>query len=243
MAKDFIMLSSSEMYPIFVQKTKAALLAARVWKHANTKVAAPTQPSPQTDISQREARIYEENEEQALGIILERLDAANARLVDGKGAHDAWELLETTHVTKTANWPYQLYQELAPDVAAHTKETGLTTRLGQSSRRGPKAGSPTCAHCQKAHKSDDCYTKHPNKMPQWMKDRNEEQHKRQAQQQQPRGASASRATTAEPVSENKSETTSMASSTSSPSPTSSADLEWITDSGATSSMTPHCHWI
>ncbi|KIO25603.1 hypothetical protein M407DRAFT_25093 [Tulasnella calospora MUT 4182] len=68
-------------------------------------------------------------------------------------------------------------QQRRRDVAARTKETGLTIRLGQSPRR-PKAGSPTCAHCQKAHKSEDCYTKHPEKMPQWMKDRNEEQHKR-----------------------------------------------------------------
>ncbi|KIO30282.1 hypothetical protein M407DRAFT_20549 [Tulasnella calospora MUT 4182] len=129
---------------------------------------------------------------------------------------------------------------ITKDVAASTKEAGLTIRLGQSSRKGPKAGSPTCAHCQKAHKSEDCYTKHPEKMPQWMKDQNEEQRKRRAQQQ-PKGASASRATTAEPVSENKSKTASMASS--SPSPTSSADMEWIPDSGATSSMTPHRHWI
>ncbi|KIO26702.1 hypothetical protein M407DRAFT_24020 [Tulasnella calospora MUT 4182] len=179
------------------------------------------------DIELRELKIYNENEEQALSIILKHLDAANARLVEKKTAYEAWLLLGTTHVTKTANCQYQRYQELAStrqqpnkhnqptcnehnklqtvfltisnldpteenesfklnlsiarkvdsttitesfrteqtrrDVAARTKEAGLTIRLGQSSRRGPKAGSPTCAHCQKAHKSEDCYTKHPDK--------------------------------------------------------------------------------
>ncbi|KIO26700.1 hypothetical protein M407DRAFT_24017 [Tulasnella calospora MUT 4182] len=78
MAKDFVMLSSSETYPIFVQQTKAALLAARVWKHASTQVFPPKQTTPATDVEPRELRIYDENKEQALGIILERLDAANA---------------------------------------------------------------------------------------------------------------------------------------------------------------------
>ncbi|KIO31255.1 hypothetical protein M407DRAFT_19636 [Tulasnella calospora MUT 4182] len=98
MARDFTTLTSSKMYPLFVQETKAALLAARVWKHTNAKVTAPVQLSLSTDVSQREARVYNKNQEQAL---------------DGKGAHDAWELLGTTHVTKMANHQYQLYQELA----------------------------------------------------------------------------------------------------------------------------------
>lgn len=62
------------------------------------------------------------------------------------------------------------------------KETGLTARAGQP-RQGPKPGSPTCVHCRKAHKSKDCYLKDLEKLPQWMKDRNEERRKRHAQQQ------------------------------------------------------------
>ncbi|KIO16697.1 hypothetical protein M407DRAFT_33652 [Tulasnella calospora MUT 4182] len=234
MAKDFVILTSAETYPTFAQQTKAALLAARVRRHVSSQLTVPTQPNPATDVSQKEARIFEENEDQALGIILERLDASNVRLVGDKGPYDAWELLKTTHITKTANCQYQLTHTLAAgglsaslatgamadniitmlttfiatanlepseeneafelnlsvagkvdsatiaesfrteqmcrDVAACTKEAGLAIRLGQSSRRGPKAGSPTCTHCQKAHKSEDCYTKHPEKMPQWMKD-------------------------------------------------------------------------
>ncbi|KIO25604.1 hypothetical protein M407DRAFT_25099 [Tulasnella calospora MUT 4182] len=113
MAKSFVTLTSSDTYPIFVQQTKAALLAARVWKHGSSTVKAPKQSSLPTDIEQRELRIYDKNEEQVLGIILEHLDTANARLVEGKKAHEAWTLVSTTHVTKTANRQYQLYQELA----------------------------------------------------------------------------------------------------------------------------------
>ncbi|KIO27251.1 hypothetical protein M407DRAFT_23435 [Tulasnella calospora MUT 4182] len=83
MAKDFTTLTSSEMYPIFIQETKAALLVARVWKHANIDVKAPKQTSPPPD------------------------------RLDGKRAHEAWTILSTTHVTETANRQYQLYQELA----------------------------------------------------------------------------------------------------------------------------------
>ncbi|KIO23114.1 hypothetical protein M407DRAFT_27353 [Tulasnella calospora MUT 4182] len=113
MAKDFVILTSAETYPTFAQQTKATLLAAQVWRHVNSQLTAPAQPNPVTDVSQKEARIFEENEGQALGIILERLDTSNVRLVGDKGPYDAWELLKTTHITKTANCQYQLYQEMA----------------------------------------------------------------------------------------------------------------------------------
>ncbi|KIO27831.1 hypothetical protein M407DRAFT_22875 [Tulasnella calospora MUT 4182] len=303
MAKDFIMLSS-ETYPIFVQQTKAALLAAQLWKHASTQVSPPKQTTPAKDVEQRELRIYDENEEQALGIILERLDAANARLVDGKTAFEAWTTLSTTHVTKTANRQYQLYQELAntrqqpnealpaylqqmqeaADCLSASLATGtkaddiismLTTFLTISNLKSTeenesfklnlsvagKVDSATIAksfRTEQTHRDVAAHTKeaglairlgHHREEDQRqaplpvLTDRNEEQCKCQAQQQQPKGASASKATTAEPSDEDESETVSMASSTPPLSPNSSANVDWITDSGATSSMTPHRHWI
>ncbi|KIO17615.1 hypothetical protein M407DRAFT_32710 [Tulasnella calospora MUT 4182] len=194
-------------------------------------------------------RIFLENEEQALGIILERIDAANARLVGTNEAHDAWTVLEAAHVVQSANRQYQLYQAMANtrqkpdealptymqrveqaadrfstslatgasaddiinmlvafitvsnldptednenfernlsitgqnnrtsvtaafraeqtrrDTATLTKESGLTARTARSPRQGTKPGSPTCIHCKKAHKSEDCYSKFPDKMP------------------------------------------------------------------------------
>ncbi|KAG8891804.1 hypothetical protein FRC01_014506, partial [Tulasnella sp. 417] len=61
------------------------------------------------------------------------------------------------------------------DVANRTKESGLATRTTRMTRQS--SNRPTCSHCQKAHKSDDCYKRYPEKMPQWMKDKNEAQRK------------------------------------------------------------------
>lgn len=114
MAKsDFTRLTTSESYPDFARETRIEALSKRVWKHVSTKVTAPTQSSPPTDKEKEALATDEENEEQALGIILERLDAANFRLVDGKTANEAWETLQTTHNKQDANRQYQLYQTLA----------------------------------------------------------------------------------------------------------------------------------
>ncbi|KAG8895469.1 hypothetical protein FRC01_012348, partial [Tulasnella sp. 417] len=70
------------------------------------------------------------------------------------------------------------------DTAQLMSETSLAARAGRSSSKGNQrqpANRPTCRHCQKAHKSDDCYKEHPDKMPQWMKDKNEAQRKLQEQ--------------------------------------------------------------
>ncbi|KIO25456.1 hypothetical protein M407DRAFT_25160 [Tulasnella calospora MUT 4182] len=307
MAKfDLTKLTTMESYPDFARETRIEGLSKRVWKHINTSITAPAQSSPPTDKQLEALAAHDENEEQALGIILERLDAANFRL-DANRQYQLYQSLASIKQEPNESLPAYLerlelagnrlnnslptgttpssvismlitflaVQNLDPtednekfelnlsiagkitsatiteafsveqtcrDIAIQTKESGLAARTGRPPKRGPKPDSPTCAHCQKAHKSEDCYSKYPEKMPQWMKGQNEEQHRRRAQQQQPKGTSASRATTAEPVNESKSETVSMASSTSS-SPTPSADMRWITDLGATSSMTPHCHWI
>ncbi|KIO25470.1 hypothetical protein M407DRAFT_25174 [Tulasnella calospora MUT 4182] len=259
MAKsDFTKLTTTESYPDFARETRIEGLSKRVWKHINTKIAAPSQSSPPTEKQKEALAAYDENEEQALGIILKRLDAANFRLVDGKTANEAWELLKTTHnrqdslasIRQEPNETLPAYlerlelagsrlnnslptgttpsgviamlitflavQNLDPtkdnerfelnlsiagkitsatiteafrieqtrrDIATQTKESGLAARIGRLPKKGPKPGSPTCAHCQKAHKSEDCYSKYPEKMPQWMKDRNEMQRKRRAEQQ------------------------------------------------------------
>ncbi|KAG8937892.1 hypothetical protein FRC04_009946 [Tulasnella sp. 424] len=326
MAKtEIFALTTSETYDEWARLTRAALLAARVWKHVDTTVTAPS-PADSSKITveeAREIRIYSENEEQALGIILERLDPANARLVaKTTTAKGTWDTLKTTHNQQTGNRQYQLYQKLASvtqkpgeplpdyfqrleeagdklsaslsssatasevidllvtflglsnmdpteenetfevtlsiaggltrstvgsafmneqtrrDTTKDTKEAGLASRVGQPPRKGPKPGSPTCTHCQKAHKSDGCYSKYPEKMPQWMKDRNEEQRKCRAQQQTTMNSTNARAAAANDSSdEDTPESIMMASSTYSPlSP--SSDQRWITDSGATSSMTP-----
>ncbi|KIO15820.1 hypothetical protein M407DRAFT_86719, partial [Tulasnella calospora MUT 4182] len=128
MAKtDFTVLTTTDSYPAWFSETRAALLAARVWRHVNTQVPTPTYANVDapTEIEKREMRIFLENEEQALGIILERIDAANARLVGTNEAHDAWTVLEAAHVVQTANRQYQLYQAMAntrqkPDEALPT---------------------------------------------------------------------------------------------------------------------------
>ncbi|KAG8976249.1 hypothetical protein FRC05_004499 [Tulasnella sp. 425] len=330
MAKtEIYILTTSETYDEWTRLTQAALLAARVWKHASTIVLPPVMvdQSAPTAEEARETRIHNENEEQALGIILERLDAANARIVAGKPANVAWTTLKTTHNQQTGNRQYQLYQKLAGivqkpseslpdffqrleqagdrlsaslasgttaddvinllvtflalsnmdpteenesfevtlsiagrltrttmgtafmneqtrrDTTKDSKEAGLISRAGRPTKKGPKPGSPTCSHCQKAHKSDECYSKYPEKMPQWMKDRNEEQKRRCAQQQTAtNGTNAHAAAANNSSDEDTPESIMMASSTHSP-PSSSSDQRWITDSGATSSMTPHWHWI
>ncbi|KIO18030.1 hypothetical protein M407DRAFT_32299 [Tulasnella calospora MUT 4182] len=114
MAKsDFTKLTTTESYPDFARETRIEALSKRVWKHINTDITAPAQDSPPTEKQKEALAAHDENEEQALGIILERLDAANFRLVDGKTAHEAWELLKTTHNKQDANQQYQLYQSLA----------------------------------------------------------------------------------------------------------------------------------
>ncbi|KIO16575.1 hypothetical protein M407DRAFT_33776 [Tulasnella calospora MUT 4182] len=71
------------------------------------------------------------------------------------------------------------------DTLNTAKETSLAANVGRTPRRNPKAGEIPCEHCKRTnHKSENCYTKHPDKKPQWMKDRDEEQRKRRAQQQQ-----------------------------------------------------------
>ncbi|KAG8947321.1 hypothetical protein FRC04_010897 [Tulasnella sp. 424] len=331
MAKaEIFVLTTSETYDEWARLTRAALLAACVWKHVDTSVTAPS-PADAAKITAEEAReirIYSENEEQALGIILERLDPANACLVAKKTtANETWDALKTTHNQQMGNRQYQLYQKLASatqkpseslpdyfqrleeagdklsaslrssatasevidllvtflglsnmdpteeneafevtlsiaggltrsvigsafmneqtrrDTTKDTKEAGLTSRIGRPPRKGPKPGSPICAHCQKAHKSEDCYSKYPEKMPQWMKDRNKEQRKRRTQQQTTTNSTNAHAAAANDSSdEDTPESIMMASSTLPPS-SSPSDQRWIIDSGATSSMTPHRHWI
>ncbi|KAG8900704.1 hypothetical protein FRC00_011714 [Tulasnella sp. 408] len=73
-------------------------------------------------------------------------------------------------------------EQIQQDTMATVKETSLAARTGRP-RREPKPGSDTCAHCKKAYKSDDCYTKDPHKMCEWMQIRNKEEYERRAQQQ------------------------------------------------------------
>lgn len=108
------MLTNAEDYPTFAQEARAALMSEMVWSHVNqtqTKITPATVSNPTAD-EKREMRIHDEKEEKALGIILARLDPANTRLVEGKTAKEAWDILNTTHNKQDANRQYQLFQTM-----------------------------------------------------------------------------------------------------------------------------------
>ncbi|KAG8895996.1 hypothetical protein FRC01_012082, partial [Tulasnella sp. 417] len=144
------------------------------------------------------------------------------------------------------------------DVANRTNESGLATRITRTTRQS--SNRPTCSHCQKAHKSDNCYKRYPEKMPQWMKDKNEAQRKlreqRKATPQPTDGAHV--AASEEPEDDDDKEeegeaesvmmakpepassNSTVASLPSSSPPNHAINQVWLADSGAT---TPNRHWI
>ncbi|KAG8896130.1 hypothetical protein FRC01_011992, partial [Tulasnella sp. 417] len=113
MAKDEVKkLATGDDYPKWSEDVSALLMAAHVWRHVSSVIVpvTPANASMPTVKETRELRIHSENEETAMGIILQHLDTANRRLTT---ANDVWKLLKDTYVKQTANRQYQLYQDMA----------------------------------------------------------------------------------------------------------------------------------
>lgn len=102
-------------------------------------------------------------------------------------------------VTRSAIATAYRTEQQRRDTANMVKESGLAARAGRPSSKASqkhpgRADRPTCSHCGKAHHAKDCFQLHPEKMPKWMKERNEEQRKaREAKQKA--GEKAAKATT------------------------------------------------
>ncbi|KAG8942337.1 hypothetical protein FRC04_003789 [Tulasnella sp. 424] len=67
-------------------------------------------------------------------------------------------------------------EQMRRDTVATVKEAGLGARTGRKESKDPKVPSPKRSHCDEAHKSLHCWKTCTEKMPQWMKVKQEEQH-------------------------------------------------------------------
>ncbi|KAG8869635.1 hypothetical protein FRB97_000919 [Tulasnella sp. 331] len=128
-------------------------------------------------------------------------------------------------------------------IAAAAKEDNNNNNNNNNiNNRKPRGSHPPCLHCtQTSHKAESCWSKFPEKKPEWVKMREEVQKKEREAKQRPR---APRTRVNDSDDEDVIESCKMASRTTLPDGTlGSADHNWNTDTGATSSMTPHLHWI
>lgn len=71
-------------------------------------------------------------------------------------------------------------KQIHQDTTARAKASGLGARAGKQQPKPSSSSAPKCSHCTRAHKSDDCWKTYPDKMPQWMKVKQEEQRKTKA---------------------------------------------------------------
>lgn len=124
---------------------------------------------------------------------------------------------------------------------------GEAARAAREKRSLPRLTNPVnagtilvCLHCTKAHQSSDCWKKFPDKKPAHLKKQDEARAAKRKQEEKKKEAAAK---TVEDDSDSDFEVANMASLRPTHSPASDADLNWNTDTGATSSMTPHRSWI
>ncbi|KIO16062.1 hypothetical protein M407DRAFT_34303 [Tulasnella calospora MUT 4182] len=137
-------------------------------------------------------------------------------------------------VTRSAIATAYRTEQQRRDTANMVRESGLAARAGRPSSKGsqkrPDRDHVTCSHCGKAHLVKDCFQLHPEKMPKWMKERNEEQRKaREAKRKT--GEKAAKATTHDSSPEGE-EAAHVANAPPSPSSSSNiTDTQWNTDTG------------
>ena len=127
-----------------------------------------------------------------------------------------------------------------------THDRGKEAGLAASGGGRPSAPKPKCAHCSKAHNSNDCWKTFPEKMPEWLRLKNAEDRKKP-----PRSSPAVAARVSAPahVSDDDSSDEEVAYAMAASLRSSQSvlgdgsDDYWIADTGATSHMTPHRHWL
>ncbi|KAG9027915.1 hypothetical protein FRB95_007077 [Tulasnella sp. JGI-2019a] len=143
----------------------------------------------------------------------------------------------------TAAYSEEQMHQVTPKVKT---ERGLATNLSNGKPK-PRPGSIICKHCGiTGHAIKGYYKLHPDKKPEWMKMKDELQCK--AKEAKNGGGrehvhlATPKATQAD-LEDKEEEHAHMASPHDPSSPHTEADHNWNTDTGATSSMTPHCPWI